>query len=82
MFGSMWFLTKDIRASAIAMAIPLILGWLNLLPSLGYALTALAVVAALGAMTLPDRVRSEVERAILAASRVQQPASTVPAGPH
>ena len=37
MFSALWFLTKDIRASAIGMAIPLVLSFLT--PPLAYFLT-------------------------------------------
>jgi hypothetical protein len=50
------------------------------MPSLGYALTALAVVLAVGSAILPERMIGEIERSLLTAPATRQAATAVNPG--
>jgi hypothetical protein len=68
MFCAAWLLFRDLRAAAIAAAVPLALGWLNIGRSFAYLLTALAITAAVLSVILPERTRIAVEQRILGGS--------------
>jgi hypothetical protein len=75
-FCSLWFLTVDIRVSAIGMAITLVVAFLA--PAFAYFLTALAITAAIGSLILPDRIKNDIKH--LALYGPQHPAPDRDAG--
>ena len=79
MFSALWFLTKDIRASAIGMAIPLVLSFLT--PPLAYFLTGVVVVLAFAVAVSPARVKTQVSSEISTLYNSLQKAPTNDTGP-
>jgi hypothetical protein len=57
MFGSVLLLTGSVRDAALCMLIPLLLGWLRLLASVAYALTAVTLIAAVAWSVLPPGIK-------------------------
>jgi hypothetical protein len=60
---SLWFLTGDIRVSAIGMAITLVVAFLA--PAFAYFLTALTITAVIGSLILPDRINNDIKHLAL-----------------
>ena|SRR5215813_11147195 len=82
MFGALTWLTGDVLVGVIGMLVPLLLGWLGILESVAYGLTALALIAAVCVAILPDWVRQEVTKAYFQAlSRVKEAAPPTTSGP-
>lgn len=66
MFISLKYLGLTVVQALLVCLIPLALGWLNVLTEVGYLLTAVAMIAAIGWAVVPMDVKSVISKNIQA----------------
>lgn len=66
MFVSLRYLGLSVAHSLLVCLIPLALGWLNVMAAVGYMLTAISMIVAIGWAVTPTDVRSVITKKIQA----------------